>query len=88
MSREGKSTQSWVRLSSLGIELAAAVAGFALIGHLVDRFYGTTPWGLAIGASLGVVGGLYNFIRTAIQAYRESFGQADGEQRDDDEPRG
>ena len=62
----------WVRHSGVGLELAGAVAGFALLGYWVDRHYGTQPWGLVTGFVLGIVGGLYNFVREALQATREA----------------
>ena len=59
-----------MRLSGLGIELAAAVAGFTLAGWWWDRHFGTAPWGLWIGLVLGMVGGMYNLIRQALAATR------------------
>lgn len=51
--------------SSVGFDFAAAVAGLTLIGWAFDRFQGTEPWGLLIGACLGIVGGLYNSLKAA-----------------------
>ena len=62
----------WVRHSGVGLELAGAVAGCALVGYWVDRHFGTYPWGLVVGVVLGIVGGLYNFVREALQATREA----------------
>ncbi|MBK9127905.1 MAG: AtpZ/AtpI family protein [Phycisphaerales bacterium] len=61
-----------VRYASIGFELAAAIVGLALVGYWVDYHFGTGRWGLTIGACLGVVGGLYNFIRQAIELTRAS----------------
>jgi F0F1-type ATP synthase assembly protein I len=55
-------------LTGLGFELLAAVAGFSFVGYWIDRHYETEPWGLVICALLGIVGGLYNFIRAATRA--------------------
>jgi F0F1-type ATP synthase assembly protein I len=57
-----------VRLASVGFELAAAVGGFALVGHLIDRWRGSHPKGLLIGAVLGLIGGLYNLIKASLAA--------------------
>ena len=62
----------WMRLASSGFELAAAVGGFAVIGHLVDRSRGSHPKGLLIGAVLGLIGGMYNLIRSFLAASREA----------------
>ena len=63
---------SWVRHAGIGLELAGAVAGFALIGYWIDSRYGTSPWGLVVGVGLGLVGGLYNFVKQSLQATREA----------------
>jgi ATP synthase protein I len=72
MPEEQKSTSSWVRLSGIGVELVAAVVGFTLIGYWLDRHFGIRPWGVLIGALLGLVGGMYNVIRQALAATREA----------------
>lgn len=79
------SRPSWVRFSGIGIEFAGAVAGFSLVGVWVDRHYDCGPWGLVIGAALGLIGGTYNMIRESLAAFK----QADEETRDasGDEPR-
>ena len=62
----------WVRHSGIGLELAGAVAGFALLGYWVDRRFGTQPWGSIGGVVLGLIGGLYNLVRESLQAVREA----------------
>lgn len=57
-------------MAGMGFELAAAVAGFTFLGIWIDRRYETEPWGLLICAAIGVVGGLYNFVRAARIAAR------------------
>jgi F0F1-type ATP synthase assembly protein I len=52
-------------MAGMGFELAGAVAGFSFLGLWLDRHYGTEPRALLICAAIGVVGGLYNFIRAA-----------------------
>jgi F0F1-type ATP synthase assembly protein I len=76
----------WVRYSGTGLELAGAVAGFALVGYWIDRHYGTDPWGIVTGLILGIVGGLYNLVRQSLRAAREAKisdeSQADATQDD------
>ncbi len=47
----------------LGTELAASVAGMSLLGYFLDQHFKTSPWLLLAGASVGAIGGFYNFIR-------------------------
>ena len=62
----------WVRYSSVGLELAGAVAGLALVGYWLDQRFGTTPWGILGGVVIGLVGGLYNLVRESLEAVREA----------------
>ena len=64
-SREDRPNPSPLRYASLGLELAAAIVGLTLVGLWFDHHFGTGPVGVLVGAGLGVVGGLYNFIRAA-----------------------
>lgn len=59
-------------LAGLGIELAASVIGFTLLGLWIDRRFETAPWAVVICASIGFVGGMYNFIRSAQKAARRA----------------
>ncbi len=60
------------RMLGVGFELAAAVAGFTLIGYWVDRHFGHGPWGVIVGVVLGLIGGMYNLIRESLAASREA----------------
>jgi len=77
MAKTDRDRPSWLRYSGIGFEFVAAIAGFALVGYWVDRRWDTTPWGLVIGAGLGMVGGMYNMIRESLAAFRP---------RDDNQP--
>jgi F0F1-type ATP synthase assembly protein I len=63
---------SWVRHSGVGLELAGATAGLALVGYWLDGRFGTAPWGLIAGVILGLVGGLYNLVKESLQAIRDA----------------
>lgn len=60
----------WIRYSGVGIEFVAAVGGFAAVGFWIDRHYDSGPWGLVIGAALGLIGGTYNLIRESMAAFK------------------
>ena len=62
----------WVRYSGIGLELAGATAGLALIGYWIDGRFGTTPWGMLGGVVIGLVGGLFNLVRESRAAIREA----------------
>ena len=70
----------WVRSAGMGIDFAAAVAVFVLIGYWIDRRFGSSPWGVLVGAGLGLVGGMYNLIRQGLKATRQAV-------KDDEERR-
>jgi len=71
----------WIRYSGIGLELAGATAGLALLGYWIDTRYGTRPWGLVGGLIIGIVGGIYNLIRESLEAVREA-GAEDAAQSD------
>jgi F0F1-type ATP synthase assembly protein I len=56
----------------MGFELAAAIVGLTLVGLWVDYRWKCGPAGVLVGAGLGIVGGLYNFMRQALRLGRQS----------------
>jgi F0F1-type ATP synthase assembly protein I len=64
------------RAYSIGFEFAAAVAGSVLLGYAVDWYYETSPWGIVVGAGIGIVGGMYNMIRQALAVAKEQSEEA------------
>ena len=68
---------SWIRYSGIGLELAGATAGLALVGYWIDRRFGTGPWGLLGGVVIGIVGGLYNLVKESLEAIREAKAEDD-----------
>ena len=71
----------WVRYSGVGLELAGATAGLALVGYWIDGKFHTSPWGILGGVTIGIVGGLYNLIKESMAAIRDA-------KSDDDAGRG
>lgn len=61
-------------MSVAGMELAAGVVGMCLAGYYIDQRYGFEPWGLVIGGTMGIIGGLYNLIREALSLNRARDG--------------
>jgi len=52
------------------LQVGASAAGMALVGYLIDRWLGSSPWGVLIGMMLGLIGGFYNFIKEVSKAMR------------------
>lgn len=74
-----------LRYASMGIELAASIVGLTLVGYWVDHHFGTGRVGLTVGAVLGIVGGMYNFIRQALDM---SSAVGDRPNKPDDDEKG
>ena len=60
----------------ISVELAAAVGVGTLIGILLDRWLGTTPWLLIVFFIVGCVAGFLNVYRAAQDADRQRKGQS------------
>lgn len=75
----------WIRHSGVGLELAGATAGLALLGYWIDGRFGTAPWGILGGVVIGIVGGLYNLVRESLAAVREA--RAEDDRAADDAPK-
>jgi F0F1-type ATP synthase assembly protein I len=57
-------------MGGLGMEVAAQVGAGALLGWLFDRWRGTAPTGLLVGAAIGIVVGLWSLIKGALKLNR------------------
>lgn len=77
----GGMNSSGMRYAGLGIEVAAGVGLLSLLGWWLDGRFGTAPWGLVIGAILGLVGGMANLLRTALSAADPPGRDGDGSGR-------
>jgi ATP synthase protein I len=56
---------AWARGFRLSSELVAGVVVGAGLGWLLDRWLGTTPWGLMVFLLLGFAAGVLNVMRSA-----------------------
>jgi ATP synthase protein I len=83
-----KQNATGMRYAGLGFELAASVLVLTLLGWWVDRHFGSTPWGVLSGALIGLVGGMYNLVRQALEAVRPSDGtdRDEADRNEDDRP--
>lgn len=51
-------------------DLIGGIAGGALVGWLIDRLFGTAPWGLLVMLALGIIVAFRNIFRIANGADR------------------
>ena len=58
-------------MAGLGFEVSTQVLGGAALGWLYDRWQGTAPNGLLVGALVGVVVGLWGLVKGALKLNRE-----------------
>jgi F0F1-type ATP synthase assembly protein I len=56
-----------IAMAQVGLEMV----GMIVIGLVVDHWAGTGPWGLILGAVIGLVGGLAHLIRLSKQPPRK-----------------
>ena len=56
----------WGRYAGLGLEIMAGVLLGILVGWWLDGKFGWKPWGLVVGAILGLAGGMYLMIKQAL----------------------
>lgn len=71
MSGKDKRQTIWSGYSK-GFELAAAILGFSFLGYWLGGKYGDAQLGTAVGAVLGIVGGMYNLIRQSLTGSRRT----------------
>jgi ATP synthase protein I len=69
--RDGRSEEPRADPSALGrafrmsTEFVAGVIAGGGLGWLLDRWLGTTPWGLIVFLMLGFIAGIYNVMRAS-----------------------
>jgi F0F1-type ATP synthase assembly protein I len=66
-------------LAGMGFDLAASVGVATALGWWIDRRYDTAPWGVVVCAAIGIIGGLYNFVKAGLRAQRRAEREKDGD---------
>jgi F0F1-type ATP synthase assembly protein I len=66
-----------LRMMGLAWAMLSEVLAGAGIGWLVDHFWGTSPTGMTIGASVGILVAMYSLVRggLSMNAYLEGKGR-------------
>lgn len=52
---------------ALGVQLAATVVIMFYVGYWADDHFGTKPWLMLVGLTLGAIAGFYNFFKTVTE---------------------
>ncbi len=63
----GRAIREIAPYSGLGLQLAVTVVLFWFIGKMIDEHYGTQPLWMIVGAMVGIVVGMYNFIKSVVE---------------------
>jgi F0F1-type ATP synthase assembly protein I len=58
-------SRNFMPFLTMGFQLAAAVVIFVLLGHWIDKKFGTEPFGKLVGVIIGSTGGFIKFFKTA-----------------------
>jgi len=72
MTKPNDSTNSYLKLSSAAIQMAAVIGLFTWIGTLLDEYFHTDPLLTIILALLGVALGMYLLIKEVNALNREN----------------
>lgn len=72
MSNKRPTPSNPLKMAHIGLEFALAAFVLGAAGWWVDGKLGTKPWGMAIGGTVGLVGGFYLFLKEALAANREA----------------
>jgi F0F1-type ATP synthase assembly protein I len=70
-SRTETSTEGWYRMAGAGFEFIVAVMLFGGIGWGLDRWLGSSPWLLIVGAGFGFFTGLYILMKMAGRMFKD-----------------
>lgn len=79
--RQHTDTTAFARGFRLSTELVAGVLVGAGLGWLLDRWLGTTPWGLIVFLLLGFAAGILNVMRAAGVAPERQLNDRDLDRR-------
>lgn len=61
------------RYGALAFEFSGTIAGGAVVGWLLDRWLGSTPWGVLTCTLLAVVGGFIRLITLVRRFERDDL---------------
>lgn len=65
---EDDDPKSWANYLGLGTQLAVTIVAMVFLGVWLDGKFSTTPILTIIFSFLGIIGGLYSFIKSTIKS--------------------
>ncbi|HEX8267387.1 MAG TPA: AtpZ/AtpI family protein [Pyrinomonadaceae bacterium] len=68
---EGETVRKSGLAYAAAFTLFSTVAVLLGVGYLLDRWLGSSPWGIVGGIVLGSAIGLYQFVRITSQIYKQ-----------------
>jgi ATP synthase protein I len=63
--------QNWGQYLGMGLQMGVGVGLGVLVGTWLDRKYGWSPWGVTVGAMLGLAAGMYLLIKEALRMNKD-----------------
>jgi F0F1-type ATP synthase assembly protein I len=76
-------SRNYIPFLTMGFQLAAAVVLFFLLGHWIDKKFGTEPFGKLVGVIIGSTGGFIKFFKTVASITAEEEKQRTKNKRED-----
>jgi F0F1-type ATP synthase assembly protein I len=58
---------NWGSLAGVGLQIGVGVGLGCVVGWWLDKRYGWSPWGVVIGAMLGLASGMYLLFKEALK---------------------
>lgn len=63
--------REFYKYAGTGFEFAGVLGVCLYLGYLADERWDSEPWGLLIGAAVGLVGGIYLLVKEGNRMMRE-----------------
>ncbi len=66
--KKDDSDNSWANYLALGSQLSFTVVAMVFLGYWLDKKFETTPTLTVVFSFIGVIGGMYNFIKSVLKS--------------------